>query len=180
MVDPTTNSPSDPKLTGLPATVIGDPPGNSVVPLTTRFDNEPSLVKVSPPTVITAPLLLLVLRGGRLVVREPTTNSPSGAKLSVVPATTAAEPPPDRVFPSMRTLEEDSVKVRLPIAKTGSARLDDVEGMVLVEDPIINAAERPREITVPETVTALPLGRRVVSSIAKPVGFAVKRRPPPV
>ena len=117
---------------------------------------------------------------GTFVVKEPTTNLPSEARLTWVPATVAAGPPADRVFPSTRTFEEDFVNVRPPTVKTGPATADNVGRILVLEDPISNAPEGPREITVPEIVAALPPGESVVLPTVKPVGFAVMICPPTV
>ena len=72
------------------------------------------------------------------------------------------------------------MNVKPPSAKTGPAAADGVGRMLILEDPTCNAPEGPREIGVPEIVTALPPGDSVVLPTAKPVGFAVKVCPPTV
>ena len=173
--EPTISFPSGAKLTGVPAMVIGEPPGDTVFPSTTRSE-EPS-VNTRPPAVKMAPLLML---RGRFVVKEPTASFPSEAKLSRAPATVAAGPPGDRVVPSTRTFEDDSVNVKPPSVKTGPSAGADIGRRLVLEDPTNKVPEGPRETDVPEMVAALPPGTSVVPPMAKPVGLAVKVCPPTV
>ena len=109
MVEPTINFPSGPNVTGVPDTVIGEPPGNNVFPSTTTSD-EPS-VKTSPPAVKIAPGVMLE---GKLVVNEPTVNFPSDPKVTGVPEMVTGDPPGSSVFPSTTRSDKPSVKTSPP------------------------------------------------------------------
>lgn len=97
-------------------------------------------------------------------------------RLIGVPETVAAGPPGTRVVPSTTIADNSAVRVNPPAVKTCEA--NDLTGRSMLEDPIIRTPEGPKEIGVPEMVTAAPPGRRVEPASSKPVDWAVNVWPP--
>lgn len=111
------------------------------------------------------------------MVLVPITRSAAVPRLTGVSESTIALPPGVSVMPPIANPEAVAVKgwpaiVKMEVrAGDGTVWGAKANGIVLV--PMIRA-EGLRDMGVPEMVTALPLGKRVVDAMEKPVGLGTK------
>lgn len=125
------------------------------------------------PDMITPPMPppMLVVASGMVLV--PTTRS-DGLNETGVPEMVMPGPPGTRVVPAMAKPVGLAVNVWPASVKTALVGIDR-RGIVLVP---MTRPDEPREMGVPEIVTAGCPGRMEVPAMLKPVGFAVKVWPP--
>ncbi len=111
------------------------------------------------------------------MVLVPITRSAAVPRLTGVSESTIALPPGVSVMPPIANPEAAAVKIWPAFVKMevragdGTVWEAKANGIVLV--PMIRV-EGLRDMGVPEMVTALPLGKRVVDAMEKPVGLGTK------
>lgn len=174
-LEPVLSMPLDPGsnpfgvLLGATAPVTDTPP---------PADSEPVVVVVYGVPLDVIIILWLPNSGdvGSIMVLVPMTRSAAVPRLTGVPESIIPLPPGVSVTPAMANPEAAATKLWPAIVKlevgagNGTVWEAKRKGIVLV--PII-IAEGLREMGIPEIVTALPLGKRVVDAREKPVGLGV-------